>query len=221
MENQLAKPVVVDEKTDVEVLDKKPKGLHPKILAVMEEVGYLQKDVKVSFNKTNYSAISETKVTTAVRQSLIKHKLTFVPINQIVSHRGNISQIEVTYRMTDAETGESIDVVSTGEGSDSQDKGIGKASTYAYKYALLRTFAIATGEDPDVISTEELEFKERQTHGSLLQEISYMYNGLVQRGYDPMYLTNTASNVVNHAIQSFETLTNSELLNIKAAYSSL
>lgn len=29
--------------------------------------------------------------------------------------------------------------------------------TYAYKYALLRTFAIPTGEDPDKISSEQLD----------------------------------------------------------------
>ena len=31
--------------------------------------------------------------------------------------------------------------------------------TYAYKYMLLRTFAIPTGEDPDKISSAETDYK--------------------------------------------------------------
>ncbi len=207
--------------SSLEVLEKKPKGLHAKILEVMKEVGYIQKDVKVSFKSTNYKAISETKVTTVVRQSLIKHGLTLIPIHQIVSNRGNISQVEVTYRLTDAESGEYIDIASAGEGADSQDKGIGKASTYAYKYALLRTFAIATGEDPDVISSEELDYQDKQKHSELINEVGFVYQNLMQRGYDPMYLTNTAAATIGHPIQSFETLTRTELLNIKGIYQSL
>ena len=47
--------------------------------------------------------------------------------------------------------------MSSGTGVDTQDKGVGKAMTYAYKYLLLRTFAIPTGEDPDKISSAELD----------------------------------------------------------------
>ena len=39
-----------------------------------------------------------------------------------------------------------ITIESVGEGADSQDKASGKAMTYCYKYALLRTFAIPTGK---------------------------------------------------------------------------
>ena len=38
---------------------------------------------------------------------------------------------------------------SFGRGLDPGDKGFGKASTYARKYALLNAYKIATGEDPD------------------------------------------------------------------------
>ena len=34
-----------------------------------------------------------------------------------------------------------------GYGIDTQDKGVGKAVSYAYKYALLKTFALETGEN--------------------------------------------------------------------------
>ena len=54
---------------------------------------------------------------------------------------------------------EYVDVVSSGRGGY-QDKGVGKAMTYAYKYMILRTFAIPTGEDPDKISSAELDKKQ-------------------------------------------------------------
>lgn len=34
--------------------------------------------------------------------------------------------------------------------------------TYAFKYLFLRTFAIPTGEDPDKVSSAELDEKERK-----------------------------------------------------------
>ena len=48
-------------------------------------------------------------------------------------------------------------LASSGSGVDTQDKGVGKAMTYSYKYMLLKTFAIPTGEDPDKIGSEELD----------------------------------------------------------------
>lgn len=203
-----------------------PKGLHQKIIAVMDEVGYLEKDVQIKFNRTNYKAISETKVTSTVRKSLIKHHLTFIPIHQEVTHRGDITQLEVTYRLTDADSGEFIDVVSAGEGADTQDKGIGKASTYAYKYALLRTFAIATGEDPDMISSDEFSEKQKQyqqqnSRTKVINEINNLYGQLMNRGYDMRYLTTTAMNCVGRQFQTLDELNMNELYNVKSTFSSL
>ena len=66
-----------------------------------------------------------------------------------------LTTVDVAYKIVDVESGEFETIVSSGTGMDSQDKGIGKALTYAYKYLLLRTFAIPTGEDPDKIASED------------------------------------------------------------------
>lgn len=131
----------------------------------MDEIQYLGKDGKIDFGKTKYKAISEEKVTTMVRKSLIKHKLVVFPIEQTSERVGNLTRVNTTYKMVNAEEpSEYIILASGGEGADSQDKGIGKAMTYAYKYMLLRTFGIPTGEDPDKISSDELteRFKEEE-----------------------------------------------------------
>ena len=50
-----------------------------------------------------------------------------------------------------------IDIESFGRGLDPGDKGFGKASTYARKYALLNAYKIATGEDPDKDKSKEMQ----------------------------------------------------------------
>ena len=42
-----------------------------------------------------------------------------------------------------------IEVATAGYGIDDQDKGPGKAISYAVKYALLKTLGLESGDDPD------------------------------------------------------------------------
>lgn len=137
-------------------------NVYKKIHKVMQDVEYLQKDDKVSFGNTSYKAISEEKVTSAIRASLVKNGLVIVPVEQEHFKDGTLTTVNVKYQITCVETGEYVVAVSSGTGADTQDKGVGKAMTYAYKYLLLRTFAIPTGEDPDKVSSEELDFKAKQ-----------------------------------------------------------
>ena len=134
-------------------------NLYQKIQAVMRDVTYLQKDGKVEFKTTKYKAISEEKVTMTVRDSLIKHGLVILPVEQSHAREGTLSTVDTKYKIVDVDSGEYEIIVSSGTGADTQDKGVGKAMTYSYKYLLLRTFAIPTGEDPDKISSAELDEK--------------------------------------------------------------
>lgn len=135
-------------------------NLYQKISAVMQDVEYLSKDDNIKFGSTNYKAISEEKVTQAVRQSLIKQGLVILPVEQNHSKEGNLSTVDTKYKIVDIDSGQFEIIVSSGTGADTQDKGVGKAMTYSYKYLLLRTFAIPTGEDPDKISSAELDAKD-------------------------------------------------------------
>ena len=116
------------------------KNIFQRISAVMQDVQYL------------------AKVTTIIRKSLITHGIVIVPVKQEHSKDGVLTTVDVTYRIQNVEDeNDYIEAVSSGTGVDTQDKGVGKAMTYAYKYLLLRTFAIPTGEDPDKISSAELD----------------------------------------------------------------
>lgn len=138
-------------------------NIYEKIAAIMQDVQYLAKDDHVKFGQTSYKALSEEKVTSIMRAELMKYKLVVFPIEQSASRSGNISHVDVKYRMVNVENPEEyIEIASAGDGADTQDKGSGKAMTYAFKYMWLRTFALPTGEDPDKISSDELDAKAAQ-----------------------------------------------------------
>lgn len=148
-------------------------NLYQKISLVMKDIQYLQKDDRVSTGGNNsYKAMSEEKVTQTVRESLIAHGLVILPVHQ--EHRREemrdkenvlksyISIVDTQYKIVDIDTGQFELLASSGTGADTQDKGVGKAMTYSYKYMLLRTFAIPTGDDPDKVSSAELDAKHEE-----------------------------------------------------------
>lgn len=144
-------------------------NIYQKINEVMKEIEYLTKDDKVEYGNTKYKAISEEKVTTAVREQLVKQGIVIIPIQQESSIKelirtdknvNMLTSVHVKYRIQNIDdVNDFIEVESNGTGVDTQDKGVGKAMTYAYKYMLLRTFAIPTGEDPDKTSSAETDAK--------------------------------------------------------------
>lgn len=144
-------------------------NIYQKINEVMKNIEYLAKDGKVEFGTTKYKAISEEKVTTAVREQLVKQGIVIIPIQQESLNKelirteksvNMLTSVHVRYRIQNIDdVNDFIEVESNGTGVDTQDKGVGKAMTYAYKYMLLRTFAIPTGEDPDKISSAETDEK--------------------------------------------------------------
>lgn len=71
--------------------------------------------------------------------------------------RSNGRQVKVEFTLSDVETGFSETSAFYGEGFDKGDKGIYKAYTGALKYYLANTFMVATGNDPEVESTEGTE----------------------------------------------------------------
>lgn len=155
------------------------KNLYQKISKVMQDVTYLQKDDSVGFGNNKYRAITEEKVTTEVGKSMRKHGLVILPIGveerredfDVVRANGKhgtdrITTITTKYLVADSESGESMEVCSAGAGVDSQDKGIGKALTYAYKYLLLRMFAVPTGEDPDKQASEDSTPSQQSTQSN-------------------------------------------------------
>lgn len=151
-------------------------NIYQKIAEVMKDVQYLCKDDQVSYGTTNYKAVSEEKVTSTVRESLMKNGIVIVPVEQSHHREGTLTAVDVAYRIQNIEDIEDFIIArSSGTGADTQDKGVGKAMTYAYKYLLLRTFAIPTGNDPDKISSAELDDKDKKAAEKAAQQPKVEY----------------------------------------------
>lgn len=183
------------------------KNLFQRMLAIMDDVPYLQKDDSVSTGQgKSYKAITEEKVTTAIRAAMIKHGVVIYPESQdydrtdltLVDKNGNerisrLATVATKYRVVNVDDPtDYIIAVSNGEGADTQDKGVGKAMTYAYKYLLLRMFAIPTGEDPDKISSEEYTEKlemDRMLESKITkQQAKNLHDFIIARGRDVNYV---------------------------------
>ena len=137
-------------------------NLYQKIANIMSDVQYLKKDDSIEYKTTRYKAISEEKVTSTIRVALMEQGIVIIPIEQEHFRTDTLTTVNVKYRIQNTDCPDDyIIAVSSGTGVDTQDKGVGKAMTYAYKYLLLRTFAIPTGEDPDKISSAELDDKKK------------------------------------------------------------
>lgn len=171
-------------------------NVYQKLAAIYGEVQYLAKDDKVEFGATKYKALSEEKVTTIMREKMVKYGLIVYPVEMSASRSGQISHVDVKYRIQNVEApDEFIEVVSCGDGADSQDKGAGKAMTYAFKYMWLRTFAIPTGEDPDKISSAELDAKQAEEEKATICSDCGKPIKAVKTKYGEVF---TAESIVDH-----------------------
>lgn len=134
-----------------------------KIQAVSNEIMSLEKDMMVGKGAYAYKAVSDFSVTKAVKEAEKKYGIISIPASQEMVESQVIKTVDngkekitfsflvkMTVLFINTENPEDkIEIESFGHGLDSGDKGTGKASTYARKYALLNAYKIATGEDPD------------------------------------------------------------------------
>jgi hypothetical protein len=198
-------------------------NLYQKIAEVMKDIQYLKKDDKVSMGGNNsYQAMSEEKVTQTVRESLIEHGLVILPVAQLHKReelrdkenilKGYLSTVDTQYKIVDIETGQFELLASSGTGADTQDKGVGKAMTYSYKYLLLRTFAIPTGDDPDKVSSATLDEQHEKEKQKAEEQDAKLLSGLKSKwqvlagnlnGFDEWYGKQKASKVTNASMNDF------------------
>lgn len=123
------------------------KNVHQRIAEVMKQVTYIRKERKQGMK---YTIVSHDTVTAKVRPALLEAGVIYYPVTCVHSHNGNRAECEMTVRFANIDAPEDfIDVQSFGYGVDSQDKGPGKAMSYAVKYALLKCLGLETGDDAD------------------------------------------------------------------------
>ena len=122
----------------------------------MEELTYIQKgDAKVN---GQYRFVSHDDVSEKVHPMLVKHRVLALPTTLSINQEGNRTVIMQRVFFVNADNPvDQFSVDFPGYGVDPSDKGPGKAISYAYKYAMLKTFCLETGEDPDKDSKTRYE----------------------------------------------------------------
>lgn len=156
--------------------NEKTMNIYEKLSAITTELSTVAKNLEVGIGQAKYKAVGEADVLRAVKPLEAKYKVYSYPCHRQIIESGTIEnesidrqtkekvikrnlfeRIEVVYRFVNIEKpDEFIDITTYGDGIDSQDKSVGKAMTYADKYALLKAYKIITGEDPDQNASEDL-----------------------------------------------------------------
>ena len=153
--------------------DYKDLNLYQKIQMVSDEIKNIEKKTEVKVTQTSsYKAVADIDVLFAVKKAETKYGLLSIPVKQeLVKSEQVMKQdrngytsvtfadiVKMTVRIVNVDNPADapIEIESFGRGLDSGDKGFGKASTYARKYALLNAYKIATGEDPDEQASQQI-----------------------------------------------------------------
>ena len=144
-------------------------NIYQRMSKITAEISAVAKNLQVGIGKGSYKAAGEADVLASVKPIENKYGVYSYPIDREIVESGTMERetqygksvqlymrIRVTYRFLCIDNPESyIDIVSYGDGVDSQDKAPGKAMTYADKYALMKAYKIITGDDPDQNQSEE------------------------------------------------------------------
>lgn len=145
-------------------------NIYQKIQAVSNDIKNIEKNMTVGKGAYAYKAVQDIDVTLEAKRAETKYGLVSIPVRQelvrsdiVKTMKDNGSEgvqyvdiVKMTLRIVNLEDPtEFVEVESFGRGLDPGDKGFGKASTYARKYAILNAYKIATGEDPDTEKSKE------------------------------------------------------------------
>ena len=146
-------------------------NIYEKMAEITAEINTVAKNLNVDTGKgKGYKAVSEADVLAAVKPIEKKHGVYSYPYDREIVDSGELVnqtqygerkslflRVRTIYRFVNTEKPEEyLDIVTYGDGVDSQDKAPGKAMTYGDKYALLKAYKIQTGDDPDQNASGEL-----------------------------------------------------------------
>ena len=139
------------------------------IIKQVQEDGRLVPDLLKAENGNNFRAVSESAILDVINPILIKSgwfyeirvRKSDLQIREAYGSKGKKLQFIATVEISvvfhnDADPQLVVGTESVGMGIDDNDKAMGKAYTYAVKYALLKLFRLRFGDDPDFEASKPL-----------------------------------------------------------------
>ena len=153
------------------------KNLAKAVIKVMSEVKGMEKNSNVGSGRNSYNGTKDSDVKEVFNEALERNGLCILPTGidettelsrweveetwngktQIKQKQSIFTKVTTKYLLLH-DSGESVELSGYGHGVDSQDKGAGKATTYALKNCLLYTFLTPVGkiDDTDTNHSEEI-----------------------------------------------------------------
>jgi len=146
------------------------------IAKVMQSVKGMEKNSKVGTGNSSYNGTKDQDVKEVFNDALTANGLCILPIDieestqvdrweektnyGLKQKQSVFTKVKTKYLLLH-ESGESIELAGYGHGVDSQDKGAGKATTYALKNCLLYTFLTPVGkiDDTDTTHSDDIATK--------------------------------------------------------------
>ena len=130
-------------------------NLRQKLAEVRRRIGYVQK--RGHNERFNYSYVTAADIAGSVGDILAELGVVVIPSLEEISYesvtgRGEatrMARVIMAYTFADVDSGEEVIATAAGQGLDAGDKAPYKAMTGALKYALLQTFLLGTGDDPE------------------------------------------------------------------------
>jgi ERF superfamily len=130
--------------------------LRQKLGEVRRRIGYIQKR---GYNERHhYNYVAAADIAGTVGDILAELGVVVIPRLESITYESHapgridsvrVARVIMAYTFTDVNSTEEITVRVAGEGLDVGDKASYKAMTGALKYALLQSFLLATGDDPE------------------------------------------------------------------------
>ena len=130
-------------------------NLRQKLAEVRRRIGYIQK--RGHNERFNYNYVTAADIAGSVGDILSELGVVVIPCLENITYesatdRGEttgMARVVMAYTFSDVDSGEEIVAKVAGQGLDPGDKAPYKAMTGALKYALLQSFLLATGDDPE------------------------------------------------------------------------
>ena len=127
-----------------------------KLLKVMQETAYVQKNGVNEFHKYKY--VTSADVLEKINKAFTKYGIISIvtpelmQLEEVKTSKGSLERlamVRLEILLVDVESGESLKITGLGSGQDGGDKAVMKAQTAAIKYAYLLSLAISVGDDPE------------------------------------------------------------------------